>query len=463
MTFDGGQTLAFATPSLMYTDTDVSLALVINSPTPPVSGCLASGTNQNCINSANLTGPVYGIKDAGTLTITNTASGILSGPDFGITAVNAMVTNDHLVEATGANGRAIATTGFANITNNATGVIAATNTGGTAIDVGGDGTIFNAGTIAGGAGGAAIAFHGANNLLTLTTGSTITGDVVGAGGGAANKLVLTGDKTIFVRNNFLNFTSLDVQLTGGGVYWDHDATIGATQVTNGFLLLQKTLTSPVTVLSGGTLRVDQALVGNATINNGGRLQGTGTIAGDIEVMSGGRAQGGLGSVSETLTVTANAMGATGKITFQPGSVFQVSVNDANQSTKLTVAGTATLGGATVDVVQVETLSVGTKNYTSILHADAGGLGGANKFSDTVTFGGGTPAFVTPTLSYTNNDVQLALVVNSPTPPPTPTPTPTPNNADTHADTHAAAGAVCGRCAYVQSIAGGQCVERRADG
>ena len=104
-----------------------------------------------------------------------------------------------------------------------------------------------------------------------------------------------------------------------------------------------------------------------------------------------------GTAIGTLTVTGNAA-------FTANSTFAVSANAAGQASKLAVGGTATLTDGKVQVLAQSGTFAPSTQYT-ILTA-AGGLGGT-------TFGSVTSnlAFLTPSLSYTANNVMLTLVTN----------------------------------------------------
>jgi uncharacterized protein with beta-barrel porin domain len=130
---------------------------------PAQADCKATDTDQTCTNSTSLPGPQNGILDNGSLTVTNTASGTISGNNginanntanvtnfgtisgtaFGIDAETANVTNSGTISATGAFGTAIAATSL-NITNS--GTISATGTRGEAINAG-VANVTNSGTI----------------------------------------------------------------------------------------------------------------------------------------------------------------------------------------------------------------------------------------------------------------------------------------------------------------------------
>ena len=96
------------------------------------------------------------------------------------------------------------------------------------------------------------------------------------------------------------------------------------------------------------------------------------------------------------------MHATGDVTFSGNSKFLVNANAAGQASKFEVGGAATLSGGRVQVLAQSGTYAPSTAYT-ILTA-TGGLG-------STTFNGVTSnlAFLTPSLSYTANNVTLTLV------------------------------------------------------
>ena len=155
---------------------------------------------------------------------------------------------------------------------------------------------------------------GANTLI-LQTGSVLNGDAFGStSAGATNALILQGVGT--ANNNFLNFNTLDVQ-AGGLWALNGVSAIGATTVLSGTLAIGDAahsgavLTSPVTVMAGGT------------------LAGQGSVIGNITVLGGGTVAPGAASPFSTLNVTGNA-------TFASGSLYQVNINGAGLTDKLSI-------------------------------------------------------------------------------------------------------------------------------
>jgi outer membrane autotransporter protein len=163
---------------------------------------------------------------------------------------------------------------------------------------------------------------------------------------------------------------------------------GATTVNGGILSLNGSLSGGATVNSGGTLSVNGSLAGVATVNSGGTLGGSGRVGGVV-------ANGGTlapGNSIGTLSINGNLV--------QNGGTYQVEVNGAGQSDLINVAGSATLNGASVQVLAQSGRYARNTTYT-ILNA-AGGVNG--------TYAGVTSnfAFLTPSLSYDANNVYLLL-------------------------------------------------------
>jgi subtilase-type serine protease len=165
---------------------------------------------------------------------------------------------------------------------------------------------------------------------------------------------------------------------------------GETILTNAF----STFTGPTNV-TGGRLAVNGSLANSlVTVSGGGILGGIGTV-GAIAANAGG------------IVAPGNSIGTlnvAGNVVFASGSIYQVEVNAAGQGDKLLAGGTATISGATVQVLAAAGNYSPSTSYT-ILSA-TGGVSG--------TFAGVTSnlAFLNPSLTYDANNVNLLLTRNS---------------------------------------------------
>ena len=135
----------------------------------------------------------------------------------------------------------------------------------------------------------------------------------------------------------------------------------------------------------------------------GGLAGAGPVINDpaplpmLTIVSGGTFAPGNGTAGSSMSVAAN-------LAFQSGALYLVQVS-GNLASFATVAGTATLGGATAQANFVLTNGNISRQYT-ILTA-AGGVSGT--FGALV--GANFPTALAPNLSYDANDVFLNLALN----------------------------------------------------
>jgi len=158
---------------------------------------------------------------------------------------------------------------------------------------------------------------------------------------------------------------------------------------------QNTYTGATTV-EGGSLVVNGSIASSSgtTVHAGSVLGGVGTVSA-LTVQGGTVAPGhnGIGTLS-----------VQGNVQFGPGSVFQVQVNPAGQGDKLAATGSATIGGGTV-AVQAQSGTYAPSTTYTILTAGSGVTGRFDQLTHDF-------AFLTPTLNYTANDVQLTFARNS---------------------------------------------------
>ncbi|MDR3462171.1 MAG: autotransporter domain-containing protein [Beijerinckiaceae bacterium] len=146
-----------------------------------------------------------------------------------------------------------------------------------------------------------------------------------------------------------------------------------------------------TTVESGRLAVNGSIVSSTTVLDGGVLGGSGTVAG-VTVEAGG-------TLSPGTVPAIGRLNSTGPLTFLPGSIYNVRVTPTT-SDQTNIAGTATIGGGTVNVLAGSGVYQPQSRY-DILTA-SGGVNG--------TFSGVTSnlAFLTPTLAYDADDVTLVL-------------------------------------------------------
>lgn len=217
---------------------------------------------------------------------------------------------------------------------------------------GGAASVVNAGTIQGGT--LAIQFADGDDRLTLRTGSNIVGNVLGAGGTDSIFLQGTGSEDS-VFTGFENLTMEGVEWTLGGNW-----AVNALNVTNGILNVTGVVAGTTNVL-GGTLNLSGTLGGATMVAAGSFLTGTGT-AGPLT---------NFGTVAPGNSI--GTLSVSGDFTSQPGSTFEVEVDDTGRSDRIDASGSAILNGGTVLVVPEDGATGAETDYT-ILTA-AGGVTG----------------------------------------------------------------------------------------
>ena len=346
------------------------------------NGVHLAGAGTSLTNSGTISGTVATGVFLNDGIVTNQNSGTITGGSGGSTAIainTGTVTNAGTISSP--TGRGIVF-GSGVVTNETGGTISSQFVDGILFN--GAGTVVNAGTISGAS--ASVRFAGTgDNMLTLQTGSVLNGDAVGSSAaGATNKLVLQGIGT--ANNNFLNFTALDVQ---GHWTLNGNASVGTAAIN----------VARLTIGDADPGHDSAVLIGDVVVSNLSTLTGRGTIAGNVNVMGGG-------FLDTSLLANFAALRVSGNVTFQNSSIYVVKVNSSGQASQLTVGGTATLSGGSVQVKAAGNFAPSTQ-YT-ILTA-TGGLNG--------TFTGGVTtnlAFLSPTLSYDNvaNTVKLTLACNN---------------------------------------------------
>jgi uncharacterized protein with beta-barrel porin domain len=283
--------------------------------------CTTTGTNQTCTNSIFLSGGASGISDTATITVTNTASGTISGSLFGINAADT-----------------------ANVTN--FGIISAGVFGINATNVA---DITNYGTISGGISISASVSNVTNNL------GTITGSIFGISANVAavnnSGAISGGTYGIFATTaTVTNSGTILVAAGGHGIN-----TTGATSLSNSG------------TISGGAFAVSAATI--ADVSNSGTLSGSsfginaaggnvtnsGTISGSTGISFGGSSEVfDSGTITGTGGTAVNFAAGLNTLTLAPGSTINGKVLGAGTDT-FQLAG---VGSGTFDLSQIG----GTQQY-----------------------------------------------------------------------------------------------------
>jgi autotransporter-associated beta strand protein len=204
-----------------------------------------------------------------------------------------------------------------------------------------------------------------------------------SGGGS----VALGDKTLTLTNAFGDFAGV-IGGTGGFALAAGKETLSGLNTYTG-----------VTNVNGGALNVNGSIASSSltTVNAGGTLGGNGTV-GNTTVNGGTLAPGN----------SIGTLAVQGNLVFTAAASYMVEVSPANAD-RTNVAGTATLGGATVKA----SFAAGTyvaRQYT-ILNATGGVSGTFNTLANT-----DLPANFKSSLSYDSNNAYLNLALNFIPPP-----------------------------------------------
>ena len=287
-------------------------------------------TNQTCTNSTTLTntstdggGAAVGLQDAGTLTLTNTLSGTITGTDRGVLAAStANVSNAGTIQGTAADSRGIAagtvnvtantgtiSGGFrgiradtANVTNS--GTIQATGTDGSAIFTFDSATVTNSGLIAGLGNG--ILSLNTSNVTNLGTG-TIAGTSNGSFGINTVSTMVNNAGLIFGLAGGINATTTADVTNSGTIQGTASSSFG---IGADSLILKNT---GLGLISG----VEQGLNINTTANvtNSGTIQATsatgfGIFADTATVTNSGTISGGSRGISAATSNITNELSGT---------------------------------------------------------------------------------------------------------------------------------------------------------
>src|ERR1700694_5477878 len=349
-TFGGGDGINFAS-------NNTSKVTVTNNATGVITGD-ANGIKANSaivFNYGTISAPTAGGSGTGinanTLVLTNYASGLITGDGFGVSGSQtpnlASITNYGTISGTGAAADGVQGN-VVNVVNSGTISATASGLGGSAISMVSGSVINNAGGLIT-SDSAAIATGG---NTTVFNAGTITGSggaaIVFAGGG--NTLTLGPGSVI---NGTAHGFGADTFRLGGTGTDTFNASLFATQYS-GYTTFNKIDSSTWTLtgtnatampwtISAGLLVVDATMINSTmTVNAGGALAGTGTV-GNTQVIGGTLAPGSAaGSAFGPLAVQ-------GTLSFTAASTYMIHVLPANAG-RTNVLGIATLGGATVNAL-----------------------------------------------------------------------------------------------------------------
>ena len=317
---------------------------------PALADCAAVATDQTCTNSTFLTGlgGVRGLQDNGTtLTVTNTASGTISGSQTGIVANNnANVTNSGTISGVSDNG--ISADGTAAVTNS--GTISAGFNGFNGINAS-TANVTNSGTISG-------AFNGINaSTANVTNSGTISATSLGVGTGIdAESATVINSGTISGAAFGIAAGSAKVTnsgtISGGlaGINADtatvsNSGTISATGAGSFGIVANNiaNVTNSGTISASGTGGIGIFVNHNATVSNSGVISATGTASSGIS--------------APTANVTnSGAISATGAGSF---GIDAITANVTNSGT-ISATGSNSIG---IDAVIANVINSGTISAT----------------------------------------------------------------------------------------------------
>ena len=340
------------------------------------SGTITGGTNGS--------GSGYGINtnNGGTINLTNTATGMISGPTAGVGGGDVTLNNAGTIAGTGGagSGSSGVSGGVLNITNTKTGLIS----GDFAISGGGPSTIINAGTIT-----ATVAVDG----NTIVNNGKI---VVGNGGSdyAAGIDLTFGPHNVAVNNG---------TIVVGDAIAGLNNTVGVNLGDSNTVINNGTITAGANGISIGTCGC-VAATNNTVVNNGmldGRI--------DLDAMGGPGnffTNNGVITITDAATPVGAAHFMNGAFTQSAMGTLALRVNNAGVSDTFTT-DIANLGGKIGAVVQTG-LYADSTTYLGVLAATnpiTTIFGSAQAFAMGTT----TPlVFFSVTPTYNSNTVDLTL-------------------------------------------------------
>lgn len=365
------------------------------------------------IATNNSAGTVTGSAEVrdGTLTNNGSLGSLQVGPAGIFTGNSGGSVGDLTNSGTASNAGTIASLDnlAGSFTNNSDGVVAGATqvSGGTltnngtlaAVDIASGGTFTNntaasAGTLtnAGNTSNAGALGALTNNGGTFTnnSGGSISGATTITGGIVTNNAQFN-DVSVVSGGTFVNnLTGTTGAFTNAGTV-SNGGTIASLLNTDGTFFNSGTISGLASV-TGGTLFNDGTISGGVDVDAGGILQGTGSIGG-LTVANGGTLSPGPGIA--TLAIDGN-------VTFETGSTYSVDVDASGLSDLVTVSGTTTINGGTLEILAGSGTYGLSTQYTILT---SGSLSG--RFDDVTT----DMAFLSPYVTYDATEVLLALYRN----------------------------------------------------
>jgi outer membrane autotransporter protein len=256
---------------------------------------------------------------------------------------------------------------------------------------------------------------GGGTVDTTSGDAAFTGNVAGVGGltkTGAGTLTLSGENSYSGGTTVSEGTLVGTSQSLQGTIANNGDIVFAQQ-TDGVFAGDISGSGSVTKTGAGRLDLTgtSTYAGQTTVEDG-RLAVNGSLANSIVEVGSGASIGGNGTVGG-LIVRTNATAAPGNsigkltaatfVVFEPNSFYAVEVDAAGHNDRIVANGAATLQGGTVQVLAENGNYNPATSYT-ILTADGGVTG---KFANATS----NLAFLTPSLIYGTNSVQLTLTRN----------------------------------------------------
>ena len=279
--------------------------------------CTPNGNNQACTNSTNLSG-IVGLNDSGngTLNVTNTPAGTISGSTDGIFAnTNANVSNAGSISGTGGVSTGIFVNNTANVTNSGTISASGTNDAGIRANTA---NVTNSGTISASGNGSAIT----GNTANVTNSGTISANGVGGEAIAVITANVTNSGTISAGSEGINALTANV-INSGSISANGPGNIAiiadTANITNSGTISangangQAIAVTTVTITNSGTIAANgpggtAISVNNSSITNSGTISASG--AGGIGIQAFG---------ASTLVNSGTVIGSKAAIDFSQSS------------------------------------------------------------------------------------------------------------------------------------------------